>query len=106
MPNEIYTIEIHEFGNVREIPCYTCGHCTTIIALRAERTRPRSTCHACGRWICEKNEICNADCTPMYSLADDHFENAGKWGKYVPAIMQGATTIDEAEKADLIIKGA
>jgi hypothetical protein len=42
----------------------------------------------------------------MYSLADDHFENAGKWGKYANAIMHGAVSIDEAEKADLIIKGA
>jgi len=100
--NEVYFMEISDGSQTRQIPCYTCGHCTSIIALRDDRTRSRTTCHACGRWICEKSEICNKDCTPIYSLADDHFENAGKWGKYVNAIMNGATSIEEAEKAGLI----
>ncbi len=100
--NEVYFMEVHDGAVRRDIPCYTCGHCTSIVALRNDRTRDRRTCHYCGRWICEKSEICNTECTPIYSLSDDHFETPGKWGKYVNAIMRGATKIEEAEKAGLV----
>jgi hypothetical protein len=51
--------------------------------------------------VCD-NEICDpqkAGCTPIYQLADDHFEANGDWNKLVPAIMNGATTLEAAEAA-------
>lgn len=87
----------------RSYPAYTCGHCTSVIMLRADRSRPRHTCLGCGRWTCEKSEICNTHCTPMYDLARDHFEDAGEHGRYVNAIMSGAKTIDEAHRKGLLL---
>lgn len=83
-------------------PAYTCGHCTSIIIMRSNRERPRNLCMHCMKWICEKNQICNTQCTPMHSMAKDHFEGAGAHGKYVDALMQGVTEVAEAEKLGLI----
>jgi hypothetical protein len=103
--NEIYVLETwgsdlegnHILGK-REYMCYTCGHCSTPVLMNPGRERPRKTCLSCGRWVCEQHEICMQDCTPIYSLADNHFEDAGKWSKWVKPIMHGATSVAEAEK--------
>jgi len=86
----------------RQIFCYTCGHCSNIIALRDDRTRPRQRCMSCSRLICEKSELCASHCTPLHALANDGFEGSGKWGLYVPAIMQGVTTEKEAAEKGLV----
>lgn len=85
-------------------PAYTCGHCSNVILLREDRTRPRKTCLRCGRWICEKSQICSMHCTPIHALAKDHFEGAGEFGKYIPAIMAGVSTVAEAEARGLVNK--
>jgi hypothetical protein len=108
MKNEIYPIHMSGVDAngmffQKEDWAYTCGHCTNVVVMRPDRLRPRTTCKACGRWICEKSELCNLDCTPMYSLAEDHFENAGKYGKFVSAIMKGHTKVEDAQKEGLII---
>lgn len=102
--------EIHESGFdanghffQRVIPFYSCGHCSKTIALDYRRTRERITCKGCSRWICEKSEICRKHCTPLYSLAKDHFENAGRHGALVPAIMSGETSLEGAAKKGLIL---
>jgi hypothetical protein len=62
------------------------------------RERPRRRCQSCSRLICD-NEICSperAGCTPIYALADDHFEAPEKWKKNLGAILGGATTLAEA----------
>jgi hypothetical protein len=89
-------------GNIKRYPCYTCGHCSNVVILRPDRNRPRKSCLQCGRWLCEKSEICNTHCTPLHALAKDHFENAGEFGKYVPAIMKGVTSVREAERLGLV----
>ncbi len=105
--DDIYSMEITTWDEggqalTRNVPCYTCGHCSNIIALRGDRLRERKHCLSCSRLICEKSEICNTHCTPLHRLADDGFEAAGKWGLYVPAIMQGVTTKEEAEEKGLL----
>jgi hypothetical protein len=87
---------------IKRYPTYTCGHCSSIVIIRDDRTRPRNHCLSCDSWICEKNEICNTHCTPLHAMSYDHFEGAGEHGKFVPAIMQGVTTVDEAHKRGLI----
>ena len=107
MKNEIYPIQIQEPTptgmHFREEWAYTCGHCTSVVMMRPERTRPRLKCIPCGRWICETNELCQKDCTPVYSLAEDQFQNMGKWGKLVPAIMAGETTEAGAREKGLLL---
>lgn len=105
--NDIYEMEVWEndpfFGvKCRMIPVYTCGHCSNIIALREDRFRERTRCLSCGRLICEKSEICNTHCTPIHRLASDGFEGKGEWAKYVPAIMAGVTTKEEAQEKGLV----
>jgi hypothetical protein len=109
LKNELYEIELSGcdldgkpiFGTVH-YPAYTCGHCSNIIVLRADRSRERKTCMACMRWICEKSQICNSHCTPIHALANDHFEGAGEFGRYIPAIMAGVSKIDEAQEKGLV----
>lgn len=83
-------------------PAYVCGHCSNVVILRQDRERPRTQCLSCGRWICEKTEICATHCTPLHAMAGDHFENVGEHGKYVRAIMSGVQTKAEAEQLGLI----
>ncbi|SRR5258706_11534020 len=87
------------------VPFYACGHCSASVIMRPDRTRERRRCLTCGRWICETNELCSVDCTPLYSMAEDHFEGAGKWGEKVNAIMNGVTTVKEALKKGFLING-
>lgn len=102
--NEIYPIQIGmEDGRVREEFAYTCGHCTHVVVLNKERARPRLTCFECGRWICERGDVCTKQCTPMYRLADDHFEAPEKYKKMLPAIFAGVTSVAEAEEKKLIL---
>jgi hypothetical protein len=89
-------------GKVTRYPAYGCGHCSDTVVMHPQRARPRLTCIKCSRWLCEKKELCQAECTPIYSLADDHMEASDKWTKYVPALMAGLTTKQEAQNAGLI----
>lgn len=103
MKNELYALEIQGVdGKWQEFPCYTCGHCTSVIMVNMARVRERTTCKKCGRWICEKNELCRLDCTPLHEMAPDHTID-GKWAKYLPAIMAGKETKEDAEASGLII---
>jgi hypothetical protein len=99
---EIYAIEDWQDGQLTLRPCYTCGHCSMVILLDAQRTRDRVRCAKCDRLLCEKNELCMKDCTPIHSLAADHLESALKWQKYLPAIMAGSQNEEEARAAGLI----
>lgn len=85
-------------GQTFVYPFYICGHCSTTIVLREDRTRPRQRCLSCKKLICEKNEICRTHCTPLQELGIDHFEGRGDRVRYVSAVMSGATTLAEAEK--------
>lgn len=91
-----------DLGTLKVIPTYTCGHCSDVIRMRPERTRDRVRCKSCMRLICEKKQICRVDCTPLYAMSLDHFEDAGKFGRLVPAIMAGCETEDEARERGLI----
>jgi len=91
------------FGKQETLPTYCCGHCSDVVVMRPDRIRERKHCTHCGKLICEKKELCQIDCTPIHSLAKDHFEGAGKWGKYVPALMAGCSTVDEGVAKGLII---
>lgn len=87
---------------VHRYPTFTCGHCSNVTVMRADRARPREYCGVCASYICERNELCHNQCTPLHSMAGDHFEGVGHHGRLVGAIMQGATSIAEAEKLGLI----
>ena len=108
--NEIFSIEYSgcdasgaPIRGTRSYPAYSCGHCSGTVLINAARTRPRLTCKKCGRWICENSELCQADCTPIYSIAQDHSWNEKTpWTKHLPAIASGVTTLEEAKKLGLL----
>ena len=101
--NEIFEINYMGEGGTRNVPAYSCGHCTTTVILNPERARERVTCKQCGRWLCEQNQLCLTDCTPIYDLAKDKtWMEDNKWTKLVPSIMGGATSIEEARKLGLL----
>ena len=103
MNDQVYTIEIHSLGGkVESRPCYTCGHCSNIVIMRGDRLRPRTPCLGCGRLTCEQSEICQTYCTPIHRLADNGEMGDAKWGKFIPAIMSGVTSVKEAEQKGLI----
>lgn len=81
-------------GRTTVIPTYTCGHCSDVVLMRTERTRPRVRCLKCMKYICERRPLCTQECTPIHALARDHFE--GHAAALVPAIMNGAQTLNEA----------
>ena len=93
------------FGRGEILPTFTCGHCTNVVVMRAERSRPRTRCMKCGKFLCEKSELCMKDCTPMHEMARDHFEGVQtqKWGRFVKAIMNGVTTEEEGLRKGLIL---
>lgn len=94
-------LKTDEMGRTVSYPTYTCGHCSSIVAMRPDRVRPRKKCLSCNRMVCD-NEICDpqaAGCTPIYGLADDHFEDKNSdRALRARAIMKGATTLEEVEK--------
>lgn len=92
-------------GGMQEVPTYTCAHCNAVVLMNPQRRRERRRCMKCLGTLCEKNLICIQDCTPLREIAKDHFEGdaARRWGKFVPAIMAGCTSPDEAEEKGLII---
>lgn len=89
-------------GKTHHYPTYTCGHCSSVVVMRADRTRERVRCSSCDKLICEKSELCRQACTPIHALARDHFEGDPKWTRLVPALMAGATTEEEAIRRGLI----
>ena len=102
--NETFAITVNEFGKARELPAYACGHCSKTVLINPLRVRPRVACSKCGRWICESNQLCATDCTPIYDLANDRtWTVPSKWSKLVPAIMAGETNLQVAESKGLII---
>jgi hypothetical protein len=87
----------------RRYPAYSCGHCSSTVILRPDRTRQRLTCNKCGRWLCEKNELCRHDCTPLYSIVRDKaWSEDNKWTRLLPAIMGGVTTKAHARALGLM----
>lgn len=103
--NEIYNIFIGGGvdGRDKEVPAYTCGHCTTVVVLNPARIRPRTMCTSCGRWLCEQNELCQIACTPMHEMARDHMEAPKHFKRLVEPIMKGMTRKEEAVKAGFLI---
>jgi hypothetical protein len=84
-------------------PTYTCGHCSNIIVIRPDRTRDRKRCYSCQRVICEKKQICQESCTPLTELAKDHMEAPEQFKRLAPAILQGATSVEEGLARGLIL---
>lgn len=83
----------------RRFPTYTCGHCSTVVGMRADRVRERSRCARCGKLLCEQNELCRLDCTPLHALAYDHaFDADTPYARLAPAILAGCTTEEEARR--------
>lgn len=91
-----------DLRTMRVIPTYTCGHCSDVVQMLPSRTRERTRCKKCMRLICERKQLCRIDCTPLHAMAADHFEGAGTHGRFVPAIMAGCSTEDEAAQRGLI----
>lgn len=104
MKDEIYVIELRDHGRKKDIPCYTCAHCSKVVMLDPLRARPRLNCSKCRRLICETSELCRIDCTPIHKLADDGFMDMGKYGTLLPAILGGETTIQGAIDRKLLFK--
>lgn len=95
-------IEGNEDGKTHRYATYTCGHCSSVVVMRPDRTRERVRCQTCDKLLCEKNELCRTACTPIHALARDHFEGDPKWTRLVPALMAGATSEEEAIRRGLI----
>lgn len=101
--NQIFEIEYSQNGVMKRYPAYSCGHCTATVVLNPQRIRERVTCKKCGRWLCETNELCRADCTPIYDLAKDRaWTEDSNWARLVPGIMGGATSLEEAKSLGLL----
>lgn len=101
--NQFGELTIQELGGrTQTFPTYTCGHCSDVVVMREDRIRERLSCLSCGRWLCEKKQICLAQCTPIHALADAHFENMGSHGRLVDAIMAGVSTVDEGIEKGLV----
>jgi hypothetical protein len=101
---EITTRELTIDGQMvtRVVPTYTCGHCSQVVVMRPDRVRERKRCSVCKRLICETNELCRVDCTPIHQLARDHFEADPKWTRLLPAIMAGCQSEAEARQRGLL----
>ena len=84
-----------QFHGMRVYYMYACGHCSGQQHLAGPRETPDYRCVSCSRYLCHR-AICHARCTPLYSMAKDKFEGAGKYGLLVPAIMAGAQTLEDA----------
>lgn len=84
-----------QFHGTRVFVYYACGHCSSQTHVPSVRDVPKYKCRGCSRYLCAR-PLCHSRCTPLYSLAKDRFEGAGKWGELVPAIMAGATTPEQA----------
>lgn len=83
----------------RIVPTFTCGHCSQVVVLNPARKRERKRCGHCGRLICDQNELCRIDCTPIHALAKAHdLEGASKWSRLAPAILAGCSTLEEARQ--------
>ncbi len=108
--NQIFEIEYsgcdaqgNKIQGTQKYPAYSCGHCSSTVVINPRRSRPRTTCNKCGRWICENSELCHSDCTPLYALAQNHAWNEqNKWTRLVPGIMGGVESMYEARKLGLI----
>jgi hypothetical protein len=105
--NDFGEITIWETGEngeprMRKRFTYACGHCSNQVLMHDQRERPRLHCVSCDRWLCEQSELCHTQCTPLYTMARDGFEGMGSSGRLVPALMQGVTTLDEAERLNLV----
>lgn len=108
--NQIFEIEYHgcdaqgrAVPGVRRYPAFSCGHCSTTVVMNPARQRERVTCKKCGRWICEQSELCNSDCTPLYSIVEDRaWTEQTKWTRLLPGIMSGVDKLDDAKKLGLI----
>jgi hypothetical protein len=105
MSNPVFEIEITSAAGaaVQLLPAYSCGHCSATVILRPDRQRERVTCRKCGRWLCEQNELCHTDCTPLYDLvADRNWMESTQWTRLLPAIMGGASTVEDATQRGLL----
>ena len=96
---EITVSELHEgMPRTRKFPTYTCGHCSQVVVMRADRIRERTRCGKCQKLLCEQNKLCRADCTPIHALARDKALDDPKWARLAPAILSGCTTEEEARR--------
>lgn len=97
---EIHLSEIVDgMSRKRVVPTYTCGHCSQVVVMNAQRSRERTRCAKCGRLLCEQNELCRADCTPIHALAKDHdLAGASEHSRLAPAILAGCSTLEEARR--------
>ena len=104
LDRQIYAMEQTDGGKIHYIPCFTCGHCSSVVIVNKERVERRKCLH-CMRLICGTNEICNStqlECIPLGEVMRDHFEGASKWVPYIDAIMRGATTLDAVEQKGVV----
>lgn len=100
---DLGTITITQDGVTETKHFYTCAHCSTSIIIEPTRARERVKCSKCRGVICEKKQICRVACTPLNELADDGFESAAKWQKYVNAIMHGVDNVEDGQRSGLIL---
>lgn len=79
MADQVGMLLIDDANGRRELPTYTCAHCSRVVVLNPGRKRPRAHCLRCQRWICETTKQCSTICTPLHELAADRFEASSIW---------------------------
>jgi hypothetical protein len=47
-----------------ELPCFTCCHCSSIVVMNVQRTRPRGYCPKCDHYTCD-HAVCATECHPI-----------------------------------------
>lgn len=56
-------------NQVYECATITCAHCSAVVILRPDRSRPREYCRKCDKYICD--ECSGKPCYPIEKVLDD-----------------------------------
>lgn len=62
-------------GQLWESPTVTCSHCSAVIILNPERSRPRHYCAKCDHYVCDKPG-CIVECSPIRQKFERLYDQA------------------------------
>lgn len=57
-------------GQVYESATVTCAHCSKVVVLNPNRTRPRHYCQKCDHYVCDEL-ACATECVPFDKIIND-----------------------------------
>lgn len=66
---------------LQEVPTFTCRHCTAVVVMNAQRTRPREYCRQCDSYICDRCGAIKAQtkqCVTWDQVVEEHLNRVSK----------------------------